>query len=161
MARRKSLFQDEDAQGRMGGARHVDDVELDITPMIDVTFLLLIFFIVTSTMQTQVDLDVPAAKHGVGVPSRQATIVTIRAGESSGDPPVIILGDGRGEEGTLDKLRRYVEADMKEHQTEEVIIKADRDVLHGFVQRVLKVIAEVARDRKGLKYSIGIRDEKS
>mgnify|MGYP003325625382 CR=1 FL=1 len=31
--------------------KKLEDAEMDITPMIDVTFLLLIFFMVTSTMQ--------------------------------------------------------------------------------------------------------------
>ena len=37
--------------GGLGRAKKKDEADLDITPMIDVTFLLLIFFMVTSTMQ--------------------------------------------------------------------------------------------------------------
>ncbi|MCP3692284.1 MAG: biopolymer transporter ExbD, partial [Planctomycetaceae bacterium] len=35
---------------RLGARRREEDVEMDITPMIDVTFLLLIFFLVASKM---------------------------------------------------------------------------------------------------------------
>ena len=160
MSRRSPLFEGINGEDRVAGAHRVDDVDLDITPMIDVTFLLLIFFIVTSTMQATPTLDMPPAKHGIGVPSQQATIVTIQSGESSGDPPVIILGDGSGPQGTFDEVRRYVEEGLKENQI-EVIVKADRDVPYGFVQKVLKTIAEIAQDIQGLKYSIGVQDDMS
>ena len=53
--------------------RSSNDAELDITPMIDVTFLLLIFFMVTSTMQPDEVLDIPTSVHGLGVEANSAT----------------------------------------------------------------------------------------
>ena len=50
---------------------------MDITPMIDVTFLLLIFFMVTSTMETPDALKIPEARNGVGVNTQEATTITI------------------------------------------------------------------------------------
>ena len=43
---------------RFGGRRESDD-EMDMTPMVDVTFLLLIFFMVTAAYSLQRSLDVP------------------------------------------------------------------------------------------------------
>ena len=51
----RGLFSD--AGGSFGGKRKPIEGELDITPMIDVTFLLLIFFMVSSTMQGKPDLE--------------------------------------------------------------------------------------------------------
>ncbi len=42
--------------------RDGDDGELDLTPMVDVTFLLLIFFMVTASFQIQKSMEVPAPK---------------------------------------------------------------------------------------------------
>ncbi len=70
-----------------------EEAELDITPMIDVTFLLLIFFMVTSTMDQQKQINVPPAKHGVGVEASNATFVTILANE--GGLGRVLLGDGQ------------------------------------------------------------------
>ena len=40
----------------------LEDTEMDITPMIDITFLLLIFFIVSSKMDPSANVPLPAAK---------------------------------------------------------------------------------------------------
>jgi len=47
--------------------RPPEDTEIDITPMIDVTFQLLIFFMVTASFSMQKAFDVPPAKQTEGV----------------------------------------------------------------------------------------------
>lgn len=42
--------------------REGEDGELDLTPMVDVTFLLLIFFMVTASFQMQKSMEIPAPK---------------------------------------------------------------------------------------------------
>ena len=44
-----------------------EDVEMDITPMIDITFLLLIFFLVCSTADQETTIEMAKARHGKGV----------------------------------------------------------------------------------------------
>ena len=107
MTGRKTTFADAADIGWGGRKRATVEADLDITPMIDVTFLLLIFFMVTSTMQTP-DLDVPAAKHGVGVDSSGAIILQIKSGSPS---PTIFLDDKT--EGTLEEVRARVEAAVR------------------------------------------------
>lgn len=149
-SRRLAIHDDED-DVRIGKPnRSGSDADLDITPMIDVTFLLLIFFMVSSTMQSKPDLDVPAAAHGVGVEARGATLIVISG--RAGVDPVIRLPDVDG--ATLDDVRTAVETGLKSHQREEVIVKADREVPHGFVQEVIKAVQDV----EGIRFSIGVRD---
>ncbi|MEX0794290.1 MAG: biopolymer transporter ExbD [Pirellulaceae bacterium] len=45
-----------------GDKRKTEEDELDLTPMVDVTFLLLIFFMVTASFSIQKSLEVPAPK---------------------------------------------------------------------------------------------------
>ena len=53
---------DEDQAGSAIARRHVkDEGDLDITPMIDITFLLLIFFLVASTSEMQDAVKLPEA----------------------------------------------------------------------------------------------------
>jgi len=152
---RKALFGDDG--GGFGSRKRADtEVDLDITPMIDVTFLLLIFFMVSSTMQAQTELNVPAAEHGVGVPSNQSTEIIILAPASSTEKPKILLGDLKGPESDFEGVRRFVQEGIDKGKR-EVVIKADRDVPYGFVQRVLKVVAEF----ENVEFSIGVQDEKS
>jgi len=47
--------------------RFADKADIDMTPMIDMTCLLLIFFMLTNSFESQKDLNVPEAEHGVGV----------------------------------------------------------------------------------------------
>ena len=129
-----------------------DEAELDITPMIDVTFLLLIFFMVTSTMEQQKQVDVPMATHGVGADAAGAIFVTILAAE--GGPGRVLLGDGgEGEEViSMDRVARYVQQGKNEGK-EMCIIKAERDVTEGRVQEVMRAIGEI----EGLKFAVGVQ----
>ena len=116
------------------------EADLDITPMIDVVFLLLIFFMVTSTMQSKRELDVPPAKHGAKVDSSTATILTINRPEDPDASPTVIFSNGN--EGTLDDVKGDVEAGLAKGKN-RVILKADRDVLHGVILKVMRKANEV------------------
>ncbi len=153
MARRGVSFGGEGASSsrKRGG----DEADLDITPMIDVTFLLLIFFMVASTMQGTPDLDVPVARYGVGVETRGATIVTIKAPKAGTEEATIHMGDGAGPEGTLDDVRRFVEEGLQEDKT-QVVIKAEREVPSGVVQEVAKVVTSV----EGVQFYVGVQDDR-
>lgn len=148
------------AKGSMSGDSGIkkknsnDEADLDITPMIDVTFLLLIFFMVTSTMDDQKAANVPPAVHGIGAETNSATIVSVLA-DPGGGPSRVVMGDGPdGEEApNLELVRRYVQAAFSEGK-ELCIIKAERDVKEGKVQEVLKVLAEI----EGLKFAVGVQD---
>jgi biopolymer transport protein ExbD len=140
------------------------EADLDITPMIDVTFLLLIFFMVTSTMKPPATLDVPPAKHGLGVETGGAMVVTIKKPVGNGSPTIEFerevktdagIGKVKTDEATLDQVRQYVREENSENKKTQVIIKADREVPHGFVQEVTRAVLEV----EGVTFSIGVRDK--
>ncbi|MFN0195112.1 MAG: ExbD/TolR family protein [Planctomycetaceae bacterium] len=147
---RRSLFADAD-DGFAPPSREPDDTDIDITPMIDCVFQLLIFFMVTSTMQGTPDLDIPTANYGIGVETDAALILTIRAGE----PPQIFNGDGEGPEISIEDVRKLVDQHVKS-QMSQVIIKAERLVEHGFVQSVARVVSEI----EGAQFYIGVNEEK-
>ena len=127
-----------------------EEAELDITPMIDVTFLLLIFFMVTSTMQGKPDLDVPPVKHGVGVDAGGVGVITISAPKSESDDPQIMLD---GQQRSLDEVQGFVDDTLRDGR-DHIVIKADREVPHGFVQQVTRAVTEF----EGVTFSIGVRD---
>ena len=53
--------------------------EMDITPMIDVTFLLLIFFVVCSTMDPVKIGDIPDAENGSPVSAKESAVIYVKA----------------------------------------------------------------------------------
>ena len=148
---RRGLFSD---AGSFGGGRKLVDGEMDITPMIDVTFLLLIFFMVASTMQGTPDVDVPPAQHSIGVDSAGASIVTILAANNSSEASRIVLGDGEGPEGDLGDVRRYVEDSVREGK-KRIVLKAEGDVAHGLVDDVAQTIKSI----EGVELFMGVGDK--
>lgn len=137
---RQALFSDGD--GAFAGKRRSIEGDLDITPMIDVTFLLLIFFMVASTMKGTPDVDVPPAEHSIGVDSAGAAVITILAAQSTTELPRIVLGDGDGEETDLKGIRSFVEEQVRAGKR-RIVVKAEGDVPHGLVEDVAKAIKEV------------------
>ena len=125
-----------------------DSAEMDITPMIDITFLLLIFFLVCSTMAQQTAVELPPARHGSGVDERTSVIITVQPREA-GRPAAVYLGDGTA--GTpLDDDHDAQEKAILEKVEEEllqgkpnVLIKAAMGVKHGEVSRVAAAAASV------------------
>lgn len=121
--------------------RPQEDTEMDITPMIDCTFLLLIFFTVTSTPDAQTALNLAPAKYGVGVSQRDSIIISI-ADNGESQPASVYLADGKVGEplsGTpADQeaaIRKAVEEGLAEGK-KDILIKAEQGVLHRDVSRV-------------------------
>ena len=136
--------------------RQKSEMDLDITPMIDVTFLLLIFFMVASTMQATDENNIPPAKHGVGIETGRSTIISIRLVDSEGSSPVIVLGEAAGRPAGLENVADYVRAGVENNRS-RVVIKADRDVPHGFVQSV----ARAANTVEGIQFFIAVQDKQT
>ena len=150
----KNLFANDgdDAFARNRGAPPGD---LDITPMIDVTFLLLIFFMVSSTMQSAPSLDLPPAEFSKGVTVASSTVLTIKAPTGSNGEPQLLIGDGAGDEASIADLRIHLE-DQQKSGINKVVIKAEGDVPHGFVDEVARTVKSV----EGLEMYLGVGDVK-
>ncbi len=132
--------------GRKKASDGEDD--MDITPMIDITFLLLIFFLVTSTPDQETAVVLPEALHGDAVSQLESVIFTI--GESGLDVAPVYAADGKiasallpeQEEPRNAAIRGAVEDGMAENKT-NVVIKADRGVAYRHVADVISAISQV------------------
>jgi biopolymer transport protein ExbD len=126
----------------------MDSAEMDITPMIDITFLLLIFFLVCSTMDQQTAVKLPPARHGSGVDERSSVIITVEP-RGAGVPPAVYMGDGTS--GTPLDDDHTAQEEMIIAEVEQgllqgkpnVLIKAAMGVKHGEVSRVAAAAASV------------------
>lgn len=157
--KKRSMMNADDGWG--GGRKKLaDEADLDITPMIDVTFLLLIFFMVTSTMKGNPDAELPTAKHGIGLDTQGVTKITIKAPDSEGIDPEVEL------ENSKINIEKHVVTSMDEITAQvtlavndgypNVVIKSDRNVTHGFVQEVARAVTAV----ENVKFYIGVQDKK-
>lgn len=124
-----------------------EDAEMDITPMIDITFLLLIFFLVCSLPDQQTAIELPDARHGKGVGERDSVIITLSA-EGVESAPIYLadgkVGDTLPEDPEIQKqlIREAVERGRIELK-ENVLIKADRNVAYRDVAKVIKAVSSV------------------
>lgn len=119
------------------------DDEMDITPMIDIVFLLLIFFLVSSKMTAEQAVDLPKARHGGVVAGKESVILLMKRG--SGDQAEVLKADGSGFSVDVEQqnaeIAEYVQTGIdagKKH----VIIKAEGNVRHGEIGRVSEAISE-------------------
>ncbi|MBA3482780.1 MAG: biopolymer transporter ExbD [Pirellulales bacterium] len=139
---------DESESPVISRTRQLPDAEMDITPMIDCVFLLLIFFVVCSTMEQQSPIELAKARHGKGVSERDSIIISVGAGGVD-SAPVYLADDTNGEPvpGDLDQqreaIRTSVEQELREEGKQDVIIKADRNVAHRDVSQVIKAVSQV------------------
>ncbi len=149
MRKRRSVFAGDEG-GQFKTAKRAQEDDLDITPMIDVTFLLLIYFLVKSTMSPADALDLPKAKYGDGVSGNQSTAITLKAGR--GEAASILLDNGQ--EVDIDGVRRHVEEQVAAN-INKVMILAEREISHGDVQKVARAIAEI----DGVEFFIAVEEK--
>ncbi|MGE0608929.1 MAG: ExbD/TolR family protein [Pirellulales bacterium] len=137
---------DDEAEGpAIVPRRNRQDIEMDMTPMIDCTFLLLIFFTVGAKLESGAELQLPAARYGTGMNPDKAVIVTIIKADD--DKVKIYLGDGAV--GTplssepADQTLAIREAFERVPGKDSLLIKADRGVRVGDLRAVARAAAEV------------------
>jgi biopolymer transport protein ExbD len=133
--------------------RSMDDNEMDITPMIDMTFLLLIFFLVGSRMDQDAPVELPPARHGTAVAIKSSVIVTIAKG--SDDAAEVYMADGKSADRLLDNqdldaqsaaITQYVEEELAAGNKDNVLIKAEKGVRHRDVARVTRAVSQADKD---------------
>lgn len=114
---------------RFSSAEEGDDNEIDLTPMLDVTFIMLIFFIVTTSFIQ------PS-----GITVNQPAAATAEARETSSimvgiNPQGQVWIDGR--QVAMGEVRAVIERLHAESPDAAVIIQADRKAPSGVLVRVM------------------------
>ncbi len=113
-----------------------DDAKLQMSPLIDMVFLLVIFFMTASHMSSSknMDLNIPTASNG-NVPRERPDRWTVN-----------VLADGTVFSGqtsvTLDELRRLVAVRVKADPETKVYLRADKATPHKTVRQVMNAMAE-------------------
>ncbi len=141
-----------------------DDSEMDITPIIDMTFLLLIFFVVCSKMDPGSGITLPNARHGDSVPVATAVVFTVSVG---GEEALIYKGEGEIEANLLsgsdvaekeNQVTAYIEQQMAENpQITSVLILAEAGVKHRDVSLVMKA-AGSAQTTEGSQLHVAVME---
>jgi len=111
------------------GRRSQDDLTLDVTPLIDVVFLLLIFFMVTTTFASRsgIGVKLPEAQAKERPPGHVIELTLTTKGE-------LFLDKGKVATGGL---AAALAAKARAHPGEVVVIRADAAVPHGRVVKAM------------------------
>ena len=129
------------------------DEHIDMTPMVDVVFQLMTFMLFSMQLTGGETVEVPPARHGVGVEETAATFLTLPKPDDAGSEPKVVLGLGDGPAATPEQIRRYV-ADGLAQGRRKVILQADGAVPHGAVLKVAAAVAEL----EGITLHIGVQE---
>lgn len=125
----------------------LDEPQLNLTPMIDIVFLLIIFFMVGtrfSEIEQQYDIELPTAEAVAPMSSRPDAIVLNVA--RSGDVTV------DGQRVTLDELTSQLQAARKAYSEQAVIIRGDGSGLYQAIIDVLDVCQQARISKLSLAY---------
>lgn len=113
---------------------------INMTPMIDVVFLLIIFFLVSSHLnrqETQIELPLPLAASGVETPLATPPRVTLNI---RGDGKILLAGQELPPTALADKLREFREAQGPDL---EVRIRGSRQTAYAFVEPIMIACTQV------------------
>lgn len=129
--------------------RKLEEADMDITPMIDMTFLLLIFFIVTSKMGANAGIELPPAKHGSAAVEKNNVILTIGPGDpianvyrgESLEPADAFTGGNV--EDQENEVVAYIESEITKSGGGKtgVLVQAAKGLKHREVARIAKAAA--------------------
>ncbi len=106
-----------------------DPVEVNLTPLIDVVFLLLIFFMVSTTFETRqaLELQLPESVSAVAAEVSPVTLVATAAGDyRPGDRELSAAGLGEALAAEAEQARRH-----------GLVLEADGRASHASVVRAL------------------------
>jgi biopolymer transport protein ExbD len=126
MARKKHSTMEEEAQ-------------IDMTPMLDIVFIMLIFFIVTTSFvkPSGLDYNKPKASQATSKPSANIFIGISKTG--------VIMMENR--QVDIERVTANVERMLAEAPEAAVLIQADKDTLHGYVVKVLDSVKAAGIDK--------------
>ena len=110
--------------------------EINIIPLVDISLVLLIIFMITANyiMTSSLSVDIPQAEHGK--PMQQAAVVTI-----------VITNEGpmylENELVTSGELKAKMQAQYTKNQDISVILSAERNVSFKHIVKTIDMLHEV------------------
>jgi biopolymer transport protein ExbD len=113
-------------------------VTLNVTPLIDVLFLLLIFFMITGTFKRTGEMELKLPESSTASP--------VREGAQSHQSELVLREDGKvflnGSEVSIENLERSLHALVEADEEAEILLEAESGAQHGEVVRLLDKVRE-------------------
>lgn len=112
---------------------------LNLTSLIDVVFLLLIFFMVSTTFEKQAKLkiELPEASQQAAAGESQNLTITINA------KGTFYINDQELSNQDAQALRKQLQKEAGDNRDMKVLVKADANAAHKYVVTVLDVLGQM------------------
>lgn len=137
---------------------HKEPPEFDITAMVDLVFMMNIYFLVTFVTVSLSQVDLPAASHVAPLDADSSVVLTLTGG---GDEPVVLYVGDR-EKGVPIRSPEQQEASVKAAVEEgvaagksEVLLKAEKKVRLGDLFRISTAASAV----EGVKLNVAVMEK--
>lgn len=134
-----------------------DDTEMDITPMIDITFLLLIFFLVCSTSSSSTGIELPDARFGEGISAKQSIIIKAMSQGANQDCLVILPNGERitNAEDQTARIPEYIENAKQDNEGKsQVMLMGAKNIKAKDLKRISTAVGQV----EGIKLYLGVEN---
>jgi biopolymer transport protein ExbD len=153
-----AILGDGDSSTLLRRAMHQESPEFDVTAMVDLVFMMNIYFLVTFVTVAMGGIDLPVATHAAPLDTENAVVLTIVRGQA-GRGVVVYVGDSQ--EGVpladsarqAEQIQQAVEAGIAAGKT-EVLLKAEKDVRLGDLFRV----STAASAAEGVKLNVAVME---
>lgn len=123
-----------------------DESTMNLVPLIDVMFLLLIFFLVSTTFtKDEVDMSLVLPEARSGSPAESGNLMVINVAQNG-----TISVDGR-EVASVEALRQKLRAAATRNREQQVLIRGDTRVQFGLVARALDACLEASLKRVAIR----------
>ncbi len=148
-----SAFNDETLVPRKSMA---DDARFDVTAMVDLVFMMNIFFLVTWAELARAEIDLPTARHCTAATLSRSIVFTVMKG------PTVYIGDGAGgvalSPGEVDqRVATAIEDGKKSEDNKDIVlIKAEKEVL----LRDIAHLANIATASGGVKLMLAVIEKR-
>jgi biopolymer transport protein ExbD len=129
--------------------------EFDVTAMVDLVSLMNIYFLITLSVGSAAEIDLPRAVRSKPLDEANATVISVLAGRDV-NSVVVYLGDGRQGKVMTDateqeeQIAAAVDAGLARQKT-DVLIKAEKAIRLREIQRV-----SAAASREGVTLNMAV-----
>ena len=119
--------------------RQQEEPELNLTPLIDVVFLLLIFFMVSTTFEkeSEITIELPEATGETSQQLPQAIEIAI---DAQGH---FFINEKEVVSSRIEMLRNSIKAVVKDQKDPQIIISADRMAPHHAVIKAMDALRQL------------------
>jgi biopolymer transport protein ExbD len=127
-----------------GASDEQDETNIELTPLIDVVFLLLIFFMISTTFTKETSLKINLPESNGEAAAEQPRSVEVQVGAEA-QYAIASSSDGEAK-ALINSNRDTLKRALQEYKGQDkllLIIRADRKATHDSVIRVLDVAQEL------------------